>query len=229
MRHNFALASANVINNIRADLLMDESLKQEFCDLLPNPTSCGTLLWELFVKRVSNLHGTECAAQMMDNLASMRRKAAAHRKSRQNAKYEQLRQAKRQKKIIRLTQDLTVPMDAVPMDAMDAVPMDAVPMDAVAMDAVATEPGSEPLDLDYGVGDKVTVNEGTGSATKQWSGVVVEIDCVCQLYIICCQGVDSRPNGYNMAVPFQESSSRINQPIVGKSRKRTRKIFTDCV
>ena len=102
MRQNFALASADVINNIRTDLLMDESLKQEFYDLLPNPTSCGTLLWELFVKRISNLHGTECAAQMMDNLASMKRRtqaAAAAGNKRQNFKYEQLRKAKKQKKI----------------------------------------------------------------------------------------------------------------------------------
>ena len=114
---------------------------------------------------------------------------------------------------------------------MDVVSMDEVQIDAVSMDVVSmdSEVGSEPLVLDYGVGDKVTVHEGTGSATKQWSGVIVEIDCVCQLYIIFCEGVDSRPNGYNMVVPFQESSSRINQPIVSKSRKRTRKIFTDFV
>ena len=31
-------------------------------------------------------------------------------------------------------------------------------------------------DLQFQLGQKVTVIEGTGSATKQWSGVVVEVE-----------------------------------------------------
>ena len=242
MRQNFTLASADVINNIRAELLADESLKQEFYDLLPNPESCASILWELLVKRISNLHGTECAKQMMDNLASMRRtsQSAAEGKNRQHVKYEQLRKAKRQKKIKRLVQDLTQDLETDTSVVQDltqdlqtdtAVSKETAVMQNLQTDTTVTkETAVEPeFVLDYCVGDEVTVNEGLGSATKQWTGTVVEIDYTCQIYIICCEGVDSRPNGYNMAVPFQESGIRINQPIVGKRRKRKRKVYTDCI
>ena len=75
---------------------------------------------------------------------------------------------------------------------------------------------------EFEIGQAVTANEGTGSATKLWKGVVVEIDPFCGIYIICCSKVPHYPHGYNMAVPFSEAKTRINQPIHSHTRKRKR-------
>ena len=75
------------------------------------------------------------------------------------------------------------------------------------------------------LGQNVSAIEGTGSATKQWSGVVVEVDYHTEVFIICCANVPNYPHGCNMAVPFSEASSRINQKLHAGKRKRKRKKF----
>ena len=78
---------------------------------------------------------------------------------------------------------------------------------------------------DFDLGQSVTANEGTGSASKQWKGVVVEIDPLCGVYIICCSQVPHHPHGYNMVVPFSEAKTRINQPIHSRKRKRKKSVI----
>jgi hypothetical protein len=230
MRTNFDLASPDVIKNIRAELLEDVSLMTEFNQMLADPESCGLTLWQMFVQRISTLHGTELAAQMMDNLASSKRKASASKKSGRlgpqftrplQAKFEQLRAARKQKKIQRnFVQDLTLQPDTYDMtDTYDVTEQTDKHDMTEQLDAIDTSK------LDYNLGDDVTALEGIGSATKQWKGVIVEIDEYSGCYIICCQGVTNYPHGYNMAIPFNESSSRINQPVHGGKRKRKRKVI----
>ena len=76
--------------------------------------------------------------------------------------------------------------------------------------------------LEHKLGDQVTALEGTKSGVKQWAGVIVEIDYFCQSYIVCCASVPNHPQGYNMLVPFAQASSRLNQPVHSKKRKRMR-------
>ena len=78
----------------------------------------------------------------------------------------------------------------------------------------------EEIVLDHKIGEQVTALEGTGSGTKQWSGIIVEIDYFCRAYIVCCASVPNHPQGYNMLVPFSESSRRLNQPVHSKKRRR---------
>ena len=78
---------------------------------------------------------------------------------------------------------------------------------------------------EFAIGESVSANEGTGSASKQWKGVVVEIDPYCGIYIIRCSKVPHYPHGYNMAVPFSEAKTRINQPIHTGKRKRKPKVI----
>ena len=113
MRTNFALAREDIITNIRLDLLKDP-LSKDFKQLIPNAEAFGDELWGYFVDRVSNLHGTELAAQLTDNLASFKRKIDSSQSKRMQPKnaalLEQLRAAKKQKKLMRhteLVQDLT--------------------------------------------------------------------------------------------------------------------------
>lgn len=76
--------------------------------------------------------------------------------------------------------------------------------------------------LEHKIGDQVTALEGKKSGTKQWSGIIVEIDYFRQSYIVCCASVPNHPQGYNMLVPFTQTSSRLNQPVYFKKRKRKR-------
>ena len=84
---------------------------------------------------------------------------------------------------------------------------------------------TNPNKYEFAIGETVTANEGTGSASKQWKGVVVEIDPHCGIYIILCSKVPHYPHGYNMVVPFSEVKTRINQPIHTGKRKRKRKVI----
>jgi len=75
----------------------------------------------------------------------------------------------------------------------------------------------------FHLGQTITAIEGTGSATKQWSGVVVEVDQCDEVFIICCENVPNYPHGYMMVVPFSEAKTRINQQLHGRKRKSKRK------
>jgi hypothetical protein len=105
MRQNFGLADKDVIKNIRKQL-EDSPLMQQFCGIMPEH-DCAPELWVHLVTRTCNLHGTELARQLFENLAAMKRKAAAAKRSHapsstsMHAKLEQLRAAKRQKKLVR--------------------------------------------------------------------------------------------------------------------------------
>ena len=106
MRQNFALANKDVIANIHKKLL-DSPLMTEFCSLMPNH-ECAPELWVYFVQRICTLHGTELASQLFDHLAASKRKSEASRRSAaklnstsMQAKLEQLRAAKKKKKIDR--------------------------------------------------------------------------------------------------------------------------------
>lgn len=105
MRQNFALANKDVIKNIRKKL-EDSPLMTDFCDLMPNH-DCGPELWVHLVERICNLHGTELASQLFENLAALKRKSVAAKRSHapsstsMQAKFEQLRAAKKQKKLVR--------------------------------------------------------------------------------------------------------------------------------
>ena len=67
---------------------------------------------------------------------------------------------------------------------------------------------------------KVTTIEGTASATRQYVGVIAEIDLDSECYIVLCQGVRGYRNGYHMTVPFTDAKIRINQPVHTTKRKR---------
>lgn len=98
----------------------------------------------------------------------------------------------------------------------------------LTVDATAEEAEKEVNPTyEFVIGQSVTAIEGTGSAAQQWKGVVVEIDPYSEVYIICCRNVPHYPNGYNMAVPFSETKSRINQPIHSNKRKRKRPKIMD--
>ena len=165
---------------------------------------------------MSNLFGTELANEMMDELAAQKRTSAPSRvksgpKIVQSAKLEQLRSAKKQRKLDRKFEvDLT--LDQELMDLTEGNE------DVSTRDEVA---------LDYKLGDEVTAIEGTGSATRQYKGVVVEIDRTNDMYIIGCRGVSNYPHGYNMVVPFTESQVRINQQLHTEKRKRKRRVLMD--
>ena len=259
MRQNFALASADAILNIKAFLLEDMALFREFQGMLsPKLLShgCSEVLWQLVIERMSTLFGTELANQMMDELASQKRKTSAPKRADKFAKpatSEQLRFAKMQKKIRRHfeVEDLTLDQElmdltednglAAPAPAPSPkAPPAPTPNPAPAPQAPpAPAPKSPPLfelppepvpseaKPDHALGAQVTAIEGTGSATRLYTGVVVEIDMEENVYIICCRGVSNYPNGYNMKIPFTESRFRINQPVHTGKRKRKTKRNTD--
>ena len=222
MRQNFALASKDVIVNIKSALLVDASLLHEFREMLSPPlrtAACSEVLWQLVVERMCNLFGTELANQMMDELASQKRKTSAPKRAKfaEPAKFEQLRAAKKQRKVKRNFEVEDLTLDQELMDLTEDGDMDL------------TEDGETHAEvtLDHALGDEVTAIEGTGSATRQYKGEIVEIDYVNSVYIICCWGVGHHPNGYNMVVPFTESQFRINQQLVTEKRKRKRRVVMD--
>ena len=200
MRRNFALASPDAILNISDGLRQDETLFNEFKALMPDEDT-AEVLWGLLVTRISSLHGTEVAAQMMSELASCKRKAESAKavKSQTGAGYsmsatmEQLRVVKKQKKmqnknIVDLTQVVETDLDDEQVHA-----------------------SAPQVEFDLELGQKVTAIEGTGSATRQYDGTVVEIDHFAEVIIICCDA-PSYPHGYNMAVPFTSRKCRIKSP-----------------
>ena len=77
------------------------------------------------------------------------------------------------------------------------------------------------------LGDKVTAIEGTGSATKQFTGTVVEVDIDNRSYIVCCDDVPGYKDGYNMVIGFEEESVRINQTVHLEKRKRKKNTYYD--
>ena len=214
MRDNFLLTNPDAILNIRNDLLQDAPLHAEFNSMMPDAKEETTqALWEHFVERISNLHGTEMATQITANLASSKRKTASAKCAKRpegrtlNVKHEQLRAVKMQKKINIRTQP--------------------PPIDLTAEE---TEPRPtfefvQTIECQFQLGQPVTANEGTGSASKQWKGVIVEVDHCAEVLIICCDNVPNYPHGYNMAVPFSETSERINKPLHSKKRKRKRNVI----
>ena len=78
----------------------------------------------------------------------------------------------------------------------------------------------------FSLGEKVSALEGTGSLTTLRRGVIVEIDWDIRSYVICCR-VSGYKNDYNMLVPFEEASTRINQPVHLGKRKRKEKTILD--
>ena len=107
MRKNFALLQSDAIANIKNQLLVDDALHEEFQKLIPNGEECADILWELLVTRISNLHGNETASQLTSELAALKRKTDGAKRLRPDkrtvsAKYEQLRAARKRKKIERV-------------------------------------------------------------------------------------------------------------------------------
>ena len=106
MRKNLALAQPDVIQNIKNELLLDAKLYAEFESMIPTGAD---VLWEMLVDRISNLHGTELASQLMEELAALKRKSQSTKnrvkpqKRTLSAKYESLRAARKQKKLERVS------------------------------------------------------------------------------------------------------------------------------
>ena len=103
MRENFALPHCNIIRDIEEAILNDASVRDEFFQLLPTDEdrkAFGQDFFELFVTRLKNLHGTETAAQLCEQLASAKRITDSHKRKALsvNAKHEQLRAAKKKRK-----------------------------------------------------------------------------------------------------------------------------------
>lgn len=104
MRQNLALAQPDVIANIKKELLQDSKMFEEFAWMIPNDNA--VVLWEMLVKRIANLHGTELASQLTEELASLKRKSTAAKKPQKRTvseKYESLRAARKQKKLQRVS------------------------------------------------------------------------------------------------------------------------------
>ena len=78
MRQNFCVDS-NIINKITDDLLTDSTLISAFLGIMSRsgPDHSGLELYKMFVHRMATLHGTELAFQLMESLASTKRKDAA--------------------------------------------------------------------------------------------------------------------------------------------------------
>ena len=104
MRDNFTLATPDAIVNIQSGLLQDTLLVQDFKKMMPNAETAETL-WGHLVERISNIHGTELAAQIMTNLGELKRKTVSAKCAKRpesrtmNVKFEQLRAVKMQKRI----------------------------------------------------------------------------------------------------------------------------------
>ena len=104
MKTNFALPGVDIIWEIGEAILNDVSVRSEFLKLLSSPAdraSFGQDFFELFVKRLKTLHGTELAAKLNEDLASAKRVKDANKLKRVHAKHEQLWVAKKKKKMTR--------------------------------------------------------------------------------------------------------------------------------
>ena len=227
MRDNFALARPDAILNIKKKLLVNESLHGQFQKIIMADEECVDNLWQLLVHRISNLHGTEAASQLMSELVASQRKNNSAKKvvpeQRTVAvKYEQLRAARKRKKMERhIDVDLTMMSDVDLAEAIDQQTDDTRDeREDQRTDSVREE-------LTHYIGEQVTAMEGRGSACKLWEGIVVEIDRTSERYIICCSNVPNYPKGYLMKVPFIDAINRINRPIHTSKRKRKRKIIPD--
>ena len=151
-------ASPDAILKISNGLGQDTKLLNDFKVLMPSADEKSVeILWDLFVARISTLHGTELASKYMEELASSKRKSNATGCSVSvSATMEQLRAVKKRKRmVIKNVVDLTQVVSQV--------------------------------DVDLDVGQKVTAIEGTGSGTRQYEGTVVEIDPYSEVIIICCE------------------------------------------
>ena len=101
MNQTFALPNVNIIRHIKDGLLSDNALLEQFLSIMPCELDrIGRDLYPMFVQRVSTLHGTELANQLMEGLAAQKRRAGGEKKNPQeNPKYESLRAARKKKKI----------------------------------------------------------------------------------------------------------------------------------
>ena len=223
----FALPDLNIIRHIKEDLLQDIELLGRFLSIMPvDLEQIGRDLYPMFVQRVCTLHGTELANQLMESLAAQKRKAGGEKPTIQtNPKYESLRSARKKKKIElsrhKLTLDLTeestiVAPTPVPAPTPAPTPSPAPTPAPTPSPAPTTTPVPATA---HKLDDEVTVTEGTGSAWRQYSGVVVEVDTDSRSYIICCD-VPGYKNGYNMMIGFEDAPVRINQPVCLRKRKR---------
>lgn len=221
MRKNFTLARSDTILNIRNELLTDVGLADEF-KIIMSDSETAEVLWGLLVQRVSNLHGTELASRLTSNLASSKRNKQCKAPNKPHKrtlamKFEQLRAAKRRKKLERQNEiDLTLDEPEFEMSEMQ---------DPEFKKSELQESEPQVRDIGFSLGDTVSVLEGTGSATQQWSGNIVEIDHYCGVVIVLCTNVPHYPHGYNMVIPFNEISRRINQSVHSVKRKRKKKII----
>ena len=98
MRQNLALAQPDVIHNIKKELLQDSKMFQEFASMLTHDNA--VVLWEMLCERIANLHGTELASQLTEELAALKRKSTVAKKPQKRTvaeKYESLRAARKKK------------------------------------------------------------------------------------------------------------------------------------
>ena len=110
MRTNFSVPNTNVIRNIRAKLIDSSTLKVLFNKCVPSLQDVD-YLWGLIVQRLCTLHGNEMAARMMQELASLKRQKNSTKSKDKvvrplQLKFEQLRAAKKRKKIDRIERKL---------------------------------------------------------------------------------------------------------------------------
>ena len=211
MRRNFAVTDVNIISLIKTRILNDECLLTEFLQIMPeSDLTFGRELFDLFVERLCTLHGKELASQLMQDFAQKKRRSTQKKKATQapqmSAKYEQLRAARKRKRLERISHkhevfDLTVDRTAI----------------------ISSVRNDISRDVTHVLGEKVSALEGKGSATRLLYGTVVEIDTENELYVICCDGVSNFDNGYLMVVPFKDACTRINKPVHTELRKRRRK------
>lgn len=205
---------------------MDSVLVQKFNKMVPNSETAEPL-WNHLIERISNLHGTELAAQTTANLASFKRKANSSKCAKRpesrtlHVKLEQLREVKMQKRInIRNETPIDLTDIDLPEPVFETKPEKGKTHPTHTAEKAKPHPTHSPQ---FHLGETITAIEGTGSATKQWSGVVVEVDQCDEVFIICCENVPNYPHGYMMVVPFSEAKTRINQQLHGRKRKRKRK------
>ena len=100
LSQTFELPDVNIICHIRNGLLSDIALFGQFLAIMPRELDeVGRELYPMFVQRVSTLHGTEMANQLMEGLAAQKRRAGAGtKKAQENPKYEALRAARKKNK-----------------------------------------------------------------------------------------------------------------------------------
>jgi len=165
-------------------------------------------LYGRFITRLSHLHGTELATQLAEELSAQKRAKGAPPPLAADAKHEALRAVKKRRKM------------ALKQEVVDLVAI-PTPTDNPPPTLPDNPPPTTVTDTQYSLGENVTAIEGV----MQLEGTVVEIDVEDGCYVICCSGVDGYPNGYNMMVPFTQSTDRINIPSVTKRKRRKKNIF----